>query len=128
MEKTGKLYEAIQFYRKAMQIVPDIEFKLDYRPKPSLNETKTKNFQGRYFLFQRFSLFRFVKRTILEPFPTTPLPVISTATPSRDWLLWIRDNISISRKSKGTLPFACGPALAAGPFADGVNVYEDSKP
>lgn len=33
MEKSGKLYEAIQFYRKAVQIVPDIEFKLDYRPK-----------------------------------------------------------------------------------------------
>lgn len=28
MEKSGKLYEAIQFYRRAMQLVPDIEFRL----------------------------------------------------------------------------------------------------
>lgn len=27
-EQTGKLYEAIQFYRRAVQLVPDIEFKL----------------------------------------------------------------------------------------------------
>lgn len=33
MENAGKAYEAIQFYRKAVQIVPDIEFKLDYRTK-----------------------------------------------------------------------------------------------
>ncbi|RZC10193.1 F-box only protein 9, partial [Asbolus verrucosus] len=29
MEKAGKLYEAIQFYRRAVQLVPDIEFRLD---------------------------------------------------------------------------------------------------
>ncbi|XP_060524007.1 F-box only protein 9 [Cylas formicarius] len=40
MEKAGKLYEAIQFYRKAIQIVPDIEFKLDYRPKPKVQNSK----------------------------------------------------------------------------------------
>lgn len=28
MEKSGKLYEAIQFYRRAVQLVPDIEFRL----------------------------------------------------------------------------------------------------
>ncbi|KAF7282466.1 F-box only protein 9 [Rhynchophorus ferrugineus] len=38
MEKSGKLYEAIQYYRKAVQIVPDIESKLDYRPKHNINE------------------------------------------------------------------------------------------
>lgn len=27
-EESGKLYEAIQFYRRAVQLVPDIEFKL----------------------------------------------------------------------------------------------------
>lgn len=27
-EQEGKLYEAIQFYRRAVQLVPDIEFKL----------------------------------------------------------------------------------------------------
>lgn len=30
MEKNGKLYEAIQFYRRAVQLVPDIEFRIDY--------------------------------------------------------------------------------------------------
>jgi F-box protein 9 len=29
MEKAGQLYEAIQFYRRAVQLVPDIEFRLD---------------------------------------------------------------------------------------------------
>jgi F-box protein 9 len=27
-EQNGKLYEAIQFYRRAVQLVPDIEFRL----------------------------------------------------------------------------------------------------
>lgn len=27
-EQKGRLYEAIQFYRKAVQLVPDVEFKL----------------------------------------------------------------------------------------------------
>jgi F-box protein 9 len=27
-EQSGKLYEAIQFYRRAVQLVPDIEFRL----------------------------------------------------------------------------------------------------
>lgn len=36
MEKSGKFYEAIQFYRRAVQLVPDIEFRLDdlYKTKP----------------------------------------------------------------------------------------------
>ncbi|KAJ8968932.1 hypothetical protein NQ314_002024 [Rhamnusium bicolor] len=38
MEKAGKLYEAIQYYRRAVQIVPDIEFKLDKIPKSKLRE------------------------------------------------------------------------------------------
>lgn len=29
MERSGKVYEAIQFYRRAVQLVPDIEFRLD---------------------------------------------------------------------------------------------------
>ncbi|XP_044262113.1 F-box only protein 9 [Tribolium madens] len=29
LEKSGKLYEAIQFYRRAVQLVPDIEFRID---------------------------------------------------------------------------------------------------
>lgn len=33
MEKAGQMYEAIQFYRRAVQIVPDIEFKVDVNPK-----------------------------------------------------------------------------------------------
>lgn len=39
LEKAGKLYEAIQFYRKAVQLVPDIEYKLDSRPRQTVNET-----------------------------------------------------------------------------------------
>lgn len=38
MEKAGKMYEAIQFYRKAVQIVPDIEFKVDVAPKSKPKE------------------------------------------------------------------------------------------
>lgn len=33
MEKSGRLYEAIQFYRRAVQLVPDIEFKLEHGTK-----------------------------------------------------------------------------------------------
>lgn len=29
MERSGKVYEAIQFYRRAVQLVPDIEFRLE---------------------------------------------------------------------------------------------------
>lgn len=39
MEKAGKMYEAIQFYRRAVQIVPDIEFKVDIAPKQKPKET-----------------------------------------------------------------------------------------
>jgi hypothetical protein len=35
MEKAGQLYEAIQFYRRAVQLVPDIEFRLDNLTKKS---------------------------------------------------------------------------------------------
>uniref|UniRef100_V5IA03 F-box only protein 9 n=1 Tax=Anoplophora glabripennis TaxID=217634 RepID=V5IA03_ANOGL len=38
MEKSGKFYEAIQFYRRAVQIVPDIEFKLERMSKPKLKD------------------------------------------------------------------------------------------
>ncbi|CAH0552549.1 unnamed protein product [Brassicogethes aeneus] len=41
MERSGKLYEAIQFYRRAVQIVPDIEFRLD-APKGSKKEKTNK--------------------------------------------------------------------------------------
>ncbi|KAJ8976327.1 hypothetical protein NQ317_010094 [Molorchus minor] len=45
MEKTGKLYEAIQFYRRAVQIVPDIEFRLDKisNPVPRENQIEEEN-------------------------------------------------------------------------------------
>lgn len=38
MEKSGKMYEAIQFYRRAVQIVPDIEFKVEIASKPRPKE------------------------------------------------------------------------------------------
>lgn len=33
-EQNGALYEAIKFYRRAMQLVPDIEFKITYTRPP----------------------------------------------------------------------------------------------
>lgn len=36
MENSGKLYEAIQFYRQAVQIVPDIEFIMNKKVKPKM--------------------------------------------------------------------------------------------
>lgn len=41
MERTGQLYEAIQYYRRAVQLVPDIEFRLDTKTKH-----KAKDYQG----------------------------------------------------------------------------------
>lgn len=43
LEKAGKLYEAIQFYRKAVQIVPDIEFKLENTTKPRRDRQITES-------------------------------------------------------------------------------------
>ncbi|XP_018335122.1 F-box only protein 9 [Agrilus planipennis] len=43
MEKCGKLYEAIQFYRRAVQLVPDIEFRLDEKSKTKLRETPIRD-------------------------------------------------------------------------------------
>ena len=37
-EKSGKLYEAIQFYKKAVQLVPDIEFRLYESTKSKFRE------------------------------------------------------------------------------------------
>jgi F-box protein 9 len=37
-EQSGRLYEAIQFYRRAVQLVPDIEFRLYESTKPKLCE------------------------------------------------------------------------------------------
>ncbi|KAF5284489.1 hypothetical protein FQA39_LY17024 [Lamprigera yunnana] len=38
MEKSGHLYEAIQFYRRAVQLVPDIEFRIDITNKVKENQ------------------------------------------------------------------------------------------
>jgi len=48
LEKAGKLYEAIQFYRKAVQLVPDIEYKLDSRPRQTVNETDIEHCEGTF--------------------------------------------------------------------------------
>lgn len=37
-EQSGKLYEAIQFYRRAVQLVPDVEFRLYESTKPKIRE------------------------------------------------------------------------------------------
>lgn len=43
LERAGKLYEAIQFYRKAVQIVPDIEFKVDIHAAKSNRRDRKKS-------------------------------------------------------------------------------------
>lgn len=48
LEKAGKLYEAIQFYRKAVQLVPDIEYKLDSRPRQAISETDIEHCEGTF--------------------------------------------------------------------------------
>ncbi|KAK4883699.1 hypothetical protein RN001_007018 [Aquatica leii] len=51
MERAGQLYEAIQFYKRAVQLVPDIEFRLDTKTKkPKVSkETMTEiiNIRGK---------------------------------------------------------------------------------
>lgn len=42
-EQKGKLYEAIQFYRRAVQLVPDIEFKLYESSKNITRVTRPRN-------------------------------------------------------------------------------------
>lgn len=42
MERSGKLYEAIQFYRRAVQLVPDIEFRLDNVNKNNIKDQKSQ--------------------------------------------------------------------------------------
>ncbi|XP_012695892.1 F-box only protein 9 [Clupea harengus] len=37
-EQNGSVYEAIKFYRRAMQLVPDIEFKINYTRSPDPDE------------------------------------------------------------------------------------------
>ncbi|ERL94039.1 F-box only protein 9 [Dendroctonus ponderosae] len=46
LEKAGKVYEAIQYYRKAVQLDPDIEHKIDYRPRYPLKDPETENSEG----------------------------------------------------------------------------------
>lgn len=51
MEKAGKMYEAIQCYRRAVQIVPDIEFKVDIATKPKSKDVLPENIEdGKKFL------------------------------------------------------------------------------
>lgn len=42
MERSGQLYEAIQFYRRAVQLVPDIEFRLHTRSKKVSKKPESK--------------------------------------------------------------------------------------
>lgn len=47
-EENGKLYDAIHFYRKAVQLVPDIEFRLYDRNKPkSVEQPVLKKKEGK---------------------------------------------------------------------------------
>lgn len=53
MERSGKLYEAIQFYRRAVQIVPDIEFRLE--PPKITPKEQPPSVEGKYCLsYERF--------------------------------------------------------------------------
>ncbi|XP_050730829.1 uncharacterized protein LOC127005778 [Eriocheir sinensis] len=40
LEQSGRLYEAIQFYRRAMTLVPDIEFRVHHQNVLEWNESK----------------------------------------------------------------------------------------
>ncbi|KAF5286168.1 hypothetical protein FQR65_LT12926 [Abscondita terminalis] len=42
MERSGQLYEAIQFYKRAVQLVPDIEFRLDTKTKKTKHKKYTE--------------------------------------------------------------------------------------
>lgn len=49
LERSGKLYEAIQFYKRAVQLVPDIEIRLDYATKKKSEKQDiytTENLEG----------------------------------------------------------------------------------
>lgn len=41
MERSGNVYEAIHYYRRAVQLVPDIEFRIDEKSR-----SKSKEYQG----------------------------------------------------------------------------------
>ncbi|KAJ8364991.1 hypothetical protein SKAU_G00138220 [Synaphobranchus kaupii] len=41
-EQNGAVYEAIKYYRRAMQLVPDIEFKINYSRSPDPDNTEDK--------------------------------------------------------------------------------------
>lgn len=68
MEKEGKMYEAIQFYRRAVQIVPDIEFKVDITPKIKPKEHLTDNAdvgKWKHFVFYcKFHSFNYISRVM----------------------------------------------------------------
>ena len=50
-EQNGKLYEAIQFYRRAVQLVPDIEFRLyDANKVKPRERQETDNSEGNSYL------------------------------------------------------------------------------
>lgn len=48
-ERAGKLYEAIQFYKRAVQLVPDVEFKLyeSTKSKPRMRLDTDKSSDGK---------------------------------------------------------------------------------
>lgn len=46
-ERSGRLYEAIQFYKKAVQLVPDIEFKIYESFKTNKNSIQNVENKGR---------------------------------------------------------------------------------
>lgn len=46
MERSKKMYEAIQFYRRAVQLVPDIEFRLEESFKTKARIENDEDKQG----------------------------------------------------------------------------------
>lgn len=62
MEKCGKLYEAIQFYRRAVQLVPDIEFRIDYIYKNKSRDIQTDDDLGKqiYTFFEKLMSMFFI--------------------------------------------------------------------
>jgi F-box protein 9 len=42
-EQNGKLYEAISYYRRAVQLVPDVEFRIEYQKAPTRDRQESES-------------------------------------------------------------------------------------
>ncbi|EEZ97671.2 F-box only protein 9 [Tribolium castaneum] len=61
LEKSGKLYESIQFYRRAVQLVPDIEFRID---KEEMHEKDEENSEGEHEVTREGELLQRIQKKL----------------------------------------------------------------